>query len=33
MASRSGLKHGVLVALLALVVTLVLAIIGGVYWG
>jgi hypothetical protein len=30
MASRSGLKHGVLVALLALVVTLVLAIIGGV---
>ena len=29
MASRSGLKHGLLVPLLALVVTLVLAIIGG----
>ena len=29
MASRSGLKHGLLVPLLALVVTLVLAIVGG----
>jgi hypothetical protein len=29
MASRSGLKHGLLVALVALVVTVILAIIGG----
>jgi hypothetical protein len=29
MATRSGLKHGLLVPLLALVVTLVLAIVGG----
>ncbi len=29
MASRRGLKHGLLVALLALVVTVILAILGG----